>query len=167
MLRPRKRHPQQPPNKQTAASRRHTTALNSPTSNTTAASDSYYFYDFSSLDKEDARERGISVWQLSPARQDSAARPTAKEAPAFTASVQLMSARMQATGTAILTGYRTGAGECSVAKIAVGPRGGALPWKPTELARRLEIFRGNDFGLTARMVSDAGKHREPIFQSQT
>lgn len=118
------------------SSRRHTTAL---TLTTTTATD---IYDISSLDQRDIRERGISVWHLSPAAAvDNSASPSV-----------VMSSLMQATQIAAITGHQTGAEEITYKKVTIGPRNASLPWNPVELARRLDIFNANDFGLCAKMV---------------
>ncbi|VDM18284.1 unnamed protein product [Hydatigera taeniaeformis] len=140
MLQPRRRHyNRQPLN----LSRRHTTAVN-------LASVTGGTYDISSLDQRDIRERGISVWQLSPAvassLSSSGAVAAADDPPV------VMSSRMQATKLAAVTGHQTGVEEITYTKVTIGPRNAALPWKPIELARRLDIFNTNDFGLCAKMT---------------
>ncbi|EUB64997.1 Ras association domain-containing protein [Echinococcus granulosus] len=139
MLQTRRRHNNRRPSE---LSRRHTTAVN-------LASVTVGTYDISSLDRRDIRERGISVWQLSPAVASSlalSATVAANDAPPV-----VMSSRMQATGLAAVTGHQTGAEEITYTKVTIGPRNAALPWKPMELARRLNIFNTNDFGLCAKM----------------
>lgn len=140
MLQPRRRHQNRRPSE---LSRRHTTAVN-------LASVTAGTYDISSLDQRDIRERGISVWQLSPAATSSLT-PNATVA-ATNAPPVVMSSHMQATRLAAVTGHQTGVEEITYAKVTIGPRNAVLPWKPMELARRLDIFNANDFGLCAKMV---------------
>ncbi|VDK38930.1 unnamed protein product [Taenia asiatica] len=140
MLQPRRRHHNHRPSE---LSRRHTTAVN-------LASVTAGTYDISSLDQRDIRERGISVWQLIPAAASpltSSSTVAATDAPPV-----VMSSRMQATRLAAVTGHQTGAEEVTYTKVTTGPRNGVLPWKPMELARRLDIFNANDFGLCAKMT---------------
>ncbi|KAL5111972.1 Ras association domain-containing protein 1 [Taenia crassiceps] len=140
MLQPRCRHQSR---RLPELSRRHTTAVN-------LASATAGTYDISSLDQRDIRERGISVWQLSPAAAsslNSSATVVATDAPPV-----VMSSRMQATKLAAVTGHQTGVEEITYTKVTIGPRNAVLPWKPMELARRLDIFNANDFGLCAKMT---------------
>ncbi|VDD75856.1 unnamed protein product [Mesocestoides corti] len=134
MLQPRRRHRTRQLSE--VSNRRHTT--NGLSLNSTTA-----VYDISSLDQRDIIQRGISVWHLSP---------TATKQKPPTVEPIVMSTRMQATQTAAATGCQTGCEEITYAKVTIGPLKAALPWKPMELARRLDIFNGNEFGLTAKMI---------------
>lgn len=141
MLQSRRRHRHR---MSSPSSRRHTTGI----SLLSASTLSIKTYDISSLDQRDIRERGISVWQLSPADAPSTPPETYnKPLPSV-----VMSSKMQATAAAALTGHQTGTEEITYTKVTIGPRNAALPWKPMELARRLEIFNANAFGLCAKMV---------------
>lgn len=139
----RRNHPSSTP-----SSRRHTTGI-SFFSTSTPSIDTY---DISSLDQRDLRERGLSVWQLSPAEGTGTPKETVDNDKAHPSSV-VMSSKMQSTAAAALTGHQTGTSEIIYTKVTIGPRNAALPWKPMELSKRLEIFNGNDFGLYAKMVS--------------
>ncbi|VDO12519.1 unnamed protein product [Rodentolepis nana] len=131
----------------TSSSRRHTTDI----SLLSVSTHSIDAYDVSSLDQRDLRERGLSVWQLSPAEGISTPPEIEVNAETHPTSV-VMSSRMQSTAAAALTGNQTGAGEIIYTKVTIGPRNAVLPWKPMELAKRLEIFNGNNFGLYAKMT---------------
>lgn len=111
-------------------------------------------YDISSLDHGDMLRRGISIRQLNPTRGSSITNGSSKSAsssPVMEFPI-VMSSVMQETQAAALSDRQVGLDGLHFAKVAIGPRG-VLPWKPLELAHRLEIFNGNEFGLTARMVS--------------
>ncbi|VUZ45496.1 unnamed protein product [Hymenolepis diminuta] len=130
-----------------SSSRRHTTGI----SFLSASTSSIDSYDISSLDQRDLRERGLSVWQLSPAEGTGTPKEIVDNDKAHTSSV-VMSSKMQSTAAAALIGHQTGTSEIIYTKVTIGPRNGALPWKPIELSKRLEIFNGNDFGLYAKMT---------------
>nr|CDS32865.1 rassf1 [Hymenolepis microstoma] len=144
MMRSRRRHHNY---LSTSSSRRHTTGI-SLLSVSTRSVDTY---DVSSLDQRDLRERGLSVWQLSPAEGTSTPTEAGVSEEALPTSV-VMSSKMQSTAAAALTGYQTGADGITYAKVTIGPRNAVLPWKPVELAKRLAIFNENSFGLYAKMT---------------
>ncbi len=114
-------------------------------------------YDLSSFDQRDPTRRGIHrVRQLdgstgptpTPLQSNSAA-----TTPGETGPPVVMATVMQATQTAAMASSAGGGNNqgLGVPRVAVGPRG-VLPWKSVELAHRLEVSSGNEFGLDARMV---------------
>lgn len=118
-------------------------------------------YDISSLDQSDIVKRGISLWHLSPTEAKGSRGEAVGNVDGLSEEeepARVLSSRLQSTQMAALTGQPMPVGASpgevvTYTRVTVGPRNGALPWKPMELAKRLEIFNANEFGLCAKMVN--------------